>query len=308
MAKMLGLNASETKFAQRAAHLSKADLATQLVVEMTSLQGIMGREYAKLSGEPNEVANALGEQYDRAPASKIGAAISLADRFDSLAGLFAIGLAPTGSADPWALRRAVLSIVETLIAHKVSFSLKSALESAAKLQPLAVESKVIDEAHAFIIGREKAAFLDQSLRYDLVDAVLSARGDDPFMALQSIHQLSRWVAKPDWPQLLDGYARCVRIVRDIKESLPLNIKSDNDQYTQVLHQAYEAAQKSIGPASSIEDFFTALRKLIEPITIFFDKALVMHADRSIRETRQALLQRIWHLADGIVDLTKVEGF
>ncbi len=305
---MLGLKESDLKFAQRAAHLSKADLATQLVVEMTSLQGIMGREYAKLSGEPNEVANAIGEQYDRVPASKIGAAISLADRFDSLAGLFAIGLAPTGSADPWALRRAALSIVETLIAHKVSFSLKRALESAAQLQPLVVESKSIDETQSFIVGREKAAFLDQDLRYDLVDAILSARGDDPFIALHSIQFLTQWAAKPDWFLMLDGYARCVRIVRDIKESLPLNIKSDNDQYTQDLYQAYEAAHKSIGPASSIEDFFTALKKLIEPITIFFDKVLVMHADRSIRETRQALLQRIWHLADGLVDLTKVEGF
>ncbi|HZY45622.1 MAG TPA: glycine--tRNA ligase subunit beta [Anaerolineae bacterium] len=305
---MLGLKESDLKFAQRAAHLSKADLATKLVVEMTALQGILGREYAKLSGEPNEVANAIGEQYDRAPASKIGAAISLADRFDSLAGLFAIGLAPTGSADPWALRRAALNIIETLIAHQVSFSLTSALEAAAQLQPLAVESKSIDEAHAFIIGREKAAFLDQSLRYDLVEAVLSARGDDPFSALQSIQQLSLWVAKPDWPQLLDGYARCVRIVRDITESLPLDIKSDNDQNAQTLYQAYEAAQKSIGPASSIEDFLTALKKMIEPITNFFDKVLVMHDDPSIRETRQALLLRIWHLADGIVDLTKVEGF
>ncbi len=308
IAKMLGLNASETKSAQRAAHLSKADLASQMVIEMTSLQGVMGREYAKLSGEANEVAVAIGEQYDRAPVSMIGAAISLADRFDGLAGLFAIGLAPTGSADPWALRRAALSIVETLIAHKVSFSLKRALEEAAKLQVASVDPKSIVEAHAFIIGREKAAFLDQGLRYDLVDAVLSARGDDPFIASQSIQQLSQWVTKPDWPQVLDGYARCVRIVRDIKEMLPLDIKQDNDQYTRALHQAVEAAQKSIGPASTIEDFFTALKKLIEPITIFFDKVLVMHDDRSIRETRQALLQRIWHLTDGIVDLTKVEGF
>ncbi len=127
------LNVSDTQSAQRAAHLAKADLATQLVVEMTSLQGIMGREYAKMAGENDVVTNALAEQYDRAPESSIGAVISLADRFDSLSGLFAIGLAPTGSADPWGLRRAALGVVETLIKQRVSCSIKTALEASGQV-------------------------------------------------------------------------------------------------------------------------------------------------------------------------------
>jgi glycyl-tRNA synthetase len=305
---MLKLSASELKLAQRAAQLCKADLATQLVVEMTSLQGILGREYAKLSGEPKEVAIAIGEQYDRAPQSPIGAAISLADRFDSLSGLFAIGLAPTGSADPWALRRAALGIVETLIAQQVSFSLRAGLEASAGLQPVKVDAQALADAQAFIVGRERAALLDQGLRYDLVDAVLSTRGNDPFVAKQSIEALSRWATQADWSLMLDGYARCVRIVRDLKETLPLDIKRDNDPQTQALHKAYAAARKTIGPDSSIDEFFKALQKLIPPITTFFDKVLVMHDDASIRQTRQALLQHIWHLADGIVDLSRVEGF
>ncbi|MBI5564417.1 MAG: glycine--tRNA ligase subunit beta [Chloroflexi bacterium] len=302
------LKVSDMPAAQRAAHLAKADLATQLVVEMTSLQGIMGREYAKMAGESDVVANALAEQYDRAPESIIGAAISLADRFDSLSGLFAIGLAPTGSADPWGLRRAALGVVETLIKQRVSFSIRAALEAAAKFQPVAVEGKAIDDAHAFVIGRERAALLDQGLRFDLVEAVLAARGDDPCVAKQSIEALAQWTAKPDWTPMLDGYARCVRIVRDLKETLSLDIAKDSEPQTQVLHAAYEVAQKTIGPQSSIEAFFTALTPLIPAITSFFDKVLVMHEDQSIRQTRQALLQRIWHLADGIVDLTRVEGF
>ncbi len=120
--------------------------------------------------------------------------------------------------------------------------------------------------------------------------------------------LSEWAAKPDWTALLDGYARCVRIVRDIKEALPLDISRDDEPQTQTLYAAYEAAQKSIGPRSSIEGLMNALTPLLPAITAFFDKVLVMHEDQSIRQTRQALLQRIWHLADGIVDLTKVEGF
>ena len=306
--KMLHLAEADAKSAQRAAHLAKADLATQLVVEMTSLQGILGREYAKRSGESDVVAKALAEQYDRAPESIIGAVISLADRFDSLSGLFAIGLAPTGSADPWGLRRAALGVVETLIKQQASCSLRSALAAAAKLQPVTVEAKALNDAHAFLIGRERAALLDQGWRYDLVEAVLAARGDDPFVAKQSIEALTQWAAKPDWPALLDGYARCVRIVRDLPATLPLDISTDDDPYTQALHAAYQTAHQAIGPQSSIEEFLTALTPLIPAIASFFDKALVRHDDRSIRQTRQAVLQHIGRLADGIVDLTKVEGF
>ena len=305
---MLKLNEADTQTAQRAARLSKADLATQMVIEMTSLQGIMGREYAKLSGESDGVANALAEQYDRAPESRVGAVISLADRFDSLSGLFAVGLAPTGSADPWALRRAALGIVETLIKHQAPFSLCAALEAAAKLQPVTVEAKALDDAHAFIVGRERAALLDHGLRYDLVDAVLGARGDNPYTAKQSIEALAQEVAKSDWTTTLDNYARCVRIVRDLKEALPLDIAKDSDPHTQALYRAYEAAHQAIGPQSTIGEFFKALAPMIPTIQTFFDKVLVMHEDQSIRQTRQALLQRIWSLADGIVDLTKVEGF
>jgi len=100
----------------------------------------------------------------------------------------------------------------------------------------------------------------------------------------------------------------VRIVREIKESLPLDSSKDSDPHTQALYQAYVAAQKAIGPQSTIGEFFAALAGLLTPITAFFDKVLVMHEDPASRQTRQALLQHIWHLTDGIVDLTKVEGF
>jgi glycyl-tRNA synthetase len=308
VAAMMKLDDKQIKAAQRAAYLCKADLGSQMVVEMTSLQGVMGREYAKMSGENDAVANALAEQYDRAPESSLGAVISLADRLDSLSGLFAVGLAPTGSADPWALRRAALGIIETVIKHQVSFSLRAALEAAAKLQPVAVEAKALDDAHAFLVGRERAALLDQGLRYDLVDAVLAARGDDPFVAKQSIEALMTEAGKPDWSITLDNYARCVRIVRDLKETLPLDISKDSDPQTQTLYKAYDAAQKAVGPQSSIGALFNALAPLIPAIQSFFDKVLVMHEDPAIRQTRQALLQHIWHLADGIVDLSKIEGF
>ena len=115
-------------FARRAVHLAKADLVTQMVTEMTSLQGIIGREYALRSGEQKDVADAIGEQYQPVPKSKIGLAVALADRIDSLVGLFAAGLAPTGAKDPFGLRRAAIGVVQPLIEHGISFDLREARE------------------------------------------------------------------------------------------------------------------------------------------------------------------------------------
>jgi glycyl-tRNA synthetase len=115
LAPMLGLEADEATFARRAAHLAKADLATKMVVEMTSLQGIMGREYALRSGEAQAVADAIGEQYRPVPQTKPGLAVALADRLDSLVGLFAADLAPTGTMDPFGMRRAAIGVVQPLI-------------------------------------------------------------------------------------------------------------------------------------------------------------------------------------------------
>ncbi|HET7088989.1 MAG TPA: glycine--tRNA ligase subunit beta, partial [Anaerolineae bacterium] len=182
---MLGLSGGDLKVAQRAAHLCKADLVTQMVIEFTSLQGIMGREYARTSGESSAVAEAIFEHYlprfagDRLPQSKAGIAVGLADRLDSLVGLFAIGLAPTGSTDPWALRRAALGVVQVLVDRQISFSLRRGLELAARVQPVEVKDRVIDDVIGFIAGRQRVLLLDQGYRYDAVDAVLAARADDP---------------------------------------------------------------------------------------------------------------------------------
>jgi len=126
---MLGLEADEATFARRAARLAKADLATKMVVEMTSLQGIMGCEYALRSGENRAVADAIGEQYQPVPKTKPGLAVALADRLDSLVGLFAVGLAPTGTKDPFGLRRAAIGVVQPLIEHNIDFDLQAALKS-----------------------------------------------------------------------------------------------------------------------------------------------------------------------------------
>jgi len=314
IAAMLQLSEQEAQFASRAAHLCKADLATQMVVEITSLQGVMGREYALRQGEPRQVAQAIFEHYlpryagDQLPESLPGIVVGLADRLDSLVGLFAVGLAPTGSADPFALRRAALGIVQVLVEKNLSLSLREMLQAAAEVQPVPVSDEVIAQAHDFIVGRLRVLLTEQGWRYDLVEAALAARGDDPCRARQAVEQLTAWAARPDWNDLLSNYARCVRITREFKELFPLDIRRDPEPGTQALYQAYQPVAARITPQSSVDEFFTAFMPMVPVIFKFFVDVLVMAQDQTVRETRLALLQRIAALPQGIVDLSQVEGF
>src|SRR5262249_51890340 len=153
------LSEAETQTARAAAQIAKADQATRMVVEMTSLEGIMGREYALLEGQPPAVADAILEHYlprytgDKTPQSKPGVLLALADRLDSLVGLFAVGLAPTASADPFALRRAALGVVQILLAREISLDLRVLIDLVAKTQPVPVSDQVKADVLTFIGGR-----------------------------------------------------------------------------------------------------------------------------------------------------------
>ncbi len=317
LAGMLGLDEAETKTAVRAAHLCKADLATQMVVEFTSLQGVMGREYGLRSGEPPEVAQAIFEHYlprfagDGLPQSRAGLVVGLADRLDSLAGLFAVGLAPTGSADPYGLRRAALGLVQNLIAAGLPFSIRKGLEIAARLLPVECPPEAVAAAWEFVVGRLRVHLREQGYRYDVVEAVLAERGDDPHRAHVATEQLSRWVEREDWPRVLDNYARCVRITRDFEEQFPLDPARFVHPAEEVLYAAYQQAQEQVTPESPVDVFLTAFLPLVDPIDRFFAKesgVLVMAEDRRLRENRLALLQHVAALARGVVDLSWLEGF
>ena len=310
----LDLNPEEQAVLARAAHLAKADLATQLVVELTSLQGLMGREYARLSGEPEAVAVAIWESYlprsasDGSPESKSGLALGLADRIDSLMGLFAVGLAPTGSADPYQLRRAALGIVQNLIALEVALPLRPLLARSAAGMPVPVDEAVQDQVASFITERLRGWLRDRGLRYDVIDAVLAERGDDPYRAYRAAVQLGAWVERDDWMDLLNAYGRCIRIVRDQPQRFSYTPGADPEPATVALGEAYQAIQAQITPASDIDRLMTALHTLIPAINRFFDDVLVMHEDPALRAGRLGLLQDLWDLSKGIVDVTRLEGF
>ena len=327
LAEMVGLDDEETGISKRAAHLCKADLVTQMVVEFTSLQGVIGQEYSLKSGEDPAVGEAIFEHYlprfagDAPPRTRPGLVVGLANRLDSLAGLFAVGLTPTGSADPYHLRRDALGVVQNLIAHQLPFSVREGLTAAARLLPVEVFPPPrggegpgegwLSAALDFVVERLRGTLREQGFRYDVVDGVLAARGDDPFRARQAVEELSRWVERDDWSLILDNYARCVRITRDFGERLPLDPTRFVQPAEEELYTAYQEAQAQVTPQSTVDEFLTAFLPLVDVIDRYFAResgVLVMAEDRALRENRLAQLQHIATLAEGIVDLSRLEGF
>ncbi|MGQ9815714.1 MAG: glycine--tRNA ligase subunit beta, partial [Candidatus Roseilinea sp.] len=306
--------------ARAAARLCKADLATSMVVEITALQGVMGREYylrqhPQRTPEDVAIAEAIFEHYlpryagDKRPATLPGLIVGLADKLDSIAGLFAVGLAPKGSADPFALRRAAIGIVQNLIAAGQSFSLREGLEQAARLLPVQISPDALNAAHTFIVERARQQLLDEGFRYDIVDAVLAKQGDDPWRARRNVIQLSEWARRADWQQTLAAYSRCARIIKSAKQrddAQPAVAYQDEEPASQALAAALDALPPA--PYRDVDEMMYCLSRLTEPITSFFDKVLVMAEDEAARRSRLALVGRVVGLADGVADLSRLEGF
>jgi glycyl-tRNA synthetase len=314
LASMLGLSAEESAVAGRAAELCKADLATKMVVEMTSLQGSMGRFYALRSGESQDVAEAIFEHYlprtagDRVPQSLAGLVVGLADRLDTLTGLFAAGLAPTGAKDPFAQRRAALGLVAALIGCEQDLDLRAALSLAAEHLPIPATRESQAACLTFVIERLRNLLLEKGLRYDIVDAVLAAQGHNPAGAARAVSELAAWVARPDWHSILPAYARCVRITRDQPERYPLDAGLFSEPAERELFEALQKAQVAPRRPGSVDDFLAALLPMIPSINRFFDDVLVMDEAERTRHNRLGLLQQISSLADGVADMSRLEGF
>ncbi|MCZ2126772.1 MAG: glycine--tRNA ligase subunit beta [Anaerolineales bacterium] len=301
----LGLEADQAIFARRAAHLMKADLVTQMVTEMTSLQGIIGGEYALRSGEQADVAKAIGEQYQAVPKSKAGLVIALADRLDSLVGLFAAGLAPTGAKDPFGLRRAAIGVVQPLIEHAVQFNLSDAIQKSAATQPIEVSAETQNQILDFIAGRLSVVLKDMGYKHDQVEAILAEQSGNPAACVWSLNQLSEWTKREDWQLILAAFARCARITRDQKQIFQVDEKlfvekEEKDLFAQV---------KIISSQPfSVQGFLKVIVKLTPAINAFFDKVMVMAEDQKLRENRLGLLQKIVSRSKGVADFSKLDGF
>jgi glycyl-tRNA synthetase len=314
LAEDMGLSSEERQIALRAAHLSKADLATQMVVEMTSLQGEMGREYAQRQGEPPGVAEAIFEHHlprfagDQLPASRPGWIVGMADRLDTLMGLFAAGLQPTGARDPYAMRRTAIGLVQILLKQSIRFDLRQALKQAAEGLPIEPQKAEQEACLDFIITRQQTYMLNEGYPYDAIEAVLAEQGHDPAGAEQAVRELEQWRKRKNWLEILQAYARCARITRDIETIYELNPKDFIEEETRALYAALEQVEDSSLAPGSVDDVLVAFEPLIPVINTFFDEVLVMTDDDKLRTNRLALLQRIVALTQGVADMSRLEGF
>ncbi len=311
---LLGINSTDMAIAEQAAFLAKADLATQVVVEMTSLQGTMGREYALRGGYPAAVADAIYEHWlprgagDRLPQSDAGALLSIADRLDSLVGLFAVGLAPQATADPYGLRRAALGIVQILAARHIDVDLARAAELAAEEQPVEVTREVLDQVVEFIGGRLRSWLEEQDWPRDVIAAVLAAQASNPARAVTAIRELTDWVKRPDWEPILDSFARCVRITRAETERFEVNPALLAEEPEKALYAVYQAASAKLRPEDNIDGFLSAFAPMQPAISAFFDRVLVNADDPAVRRNRLGLLQAISAMQRGRADLSALSGF
>jgi glycyl-tRNA synthetase beta chain len=301
-----------------AARLSKCDLVTEMVGEFPTLQGIMGKEYARLDGHPEEVCMAIREQYlparaaDELPSSSIGALIGLADRMDTIGGCFAIQLEPTGTADPFALRRHALAIIRILermawhisLGESVGMAL-SILKEDIEFDEELVQGKVL----GFFRERYKNAMLRAGYESDLIDAVISVRFDHIHQLRQRIDQLKRFITEsPDFESLALTFKRVTNILKNQEALLTVNPDQFKERCESRLWEAYQDLKDEVYRLVEEGEFFEALNVLVrlrKPVDAFFDGVEIMtKEDPQLKDNRIALLQNLAHLFLNLADFSK----
>jgi len=310
----LGLSAKDKKVAVRAAQLCKADLVTNLVVEMTSLQGTVGKYYALRDGEDLPTAQAIEDHYlprqagGTSPKSKPGLVVGLADRLDSLVGLFSVDMPPTGTKDPFGLRRAAIGLVQNLMHWNLDVDLRKSIKLASSFQPIAVTPDQQLACFNFIVGRLQNILLEKGYRHDVVKAVLAEQGFNPSASLNEVIELSKWVEKDEWSTILPAFSRCVRITRDIPEAFIIKPEKLIMDEERALFTSVEKAAPIVVKASTINVLLNEIEQMVPNINKFFENVLVMDKDTAVKENRLAILQKISTLSAGIADLSQLEGF
>jgi glycyl-tRNA synthetase beta chain len=321
---------ADVKKAKRAALLCKADLLTEMVGEFPELQGTMGRYYAEEQGEDEAVAHAIEDHYrpkgpdDLVPSDPVAVAVALADKIDTLVGFWAVGEKPTGSKDPYALRRAALGIVRLVLENGIRLSLLETTKAAAAgLIEASTRDAVVNRKQlpvdllAFFADRLKVQLREQGARHDLVDAVFALEGqDDLLLIVRRVEALGQFLDSEDGKNLLAGYKRATNIIR-IEE------KKDNRHYAgapqtklyrqpeeKALASAIATAETEAARAIEKEDFVAAMRamaKLRPAVDAFFDKVTVNVEEKTLRENRLKLLNQIREATRAVADFSKIEG-
>ena len=316
IADAIGANEQDKKDAVRAAKLAKADLVTGMVTEFTELQGVMGREYALLDGETKAVAQAIDEHYmprfagDSQPASVAGRIVSLADKIDTIVGTFSRGLIPTGSQDPFALRRQALGIVNMLKEAQYHISLSQLVAKAMELLKIVdagQQAKLQNDVADFMKLRLKNVLADAGIRYDVVDAVFVTVDDiyGVFLRAQAVNE----AVKQDMEKTIQAFVRTGNIARkaeDVQAAVEADLLAE--QVEKDLCKAYEAAASKVEKEIAAQDYAGAiatLSQLAAPIDAFFDGVMVMDKDEKIKNNRLGLLKLVDNLVCQVADFSKI---
>jgi glycyl-tRNA synthetase beta chain len=316
---------------RRAARLAKADLLTEVVGEFPELQGLMGKYYALAQGEDASVAAACEEHYkplgpaDRVPTNPVAVAVALADKIDTLVGFWFEEEKPTGSKDPFALRRAALGVIRLVLPNDLRLGLESLIKSswhqhaqrATGVKPASKMEVLIPELLSFFADRLKIQLREQGARHDLVDAVFALeRQDDLLLIVRRVEALGKFLDTEDGKNLLAGYKRATNIIRieEKRDAREYVGRPDPSLYRQseerALASAIETAKAEASAAVAREDFeaaMLAMAKLRPHVDTFFDKVTVNVEDKQLRENRLKLLNEIREATRTVADFSRIEG-
>ena len=308
----------DTGLAQRAGLLSRCDLVTEMVYEFADMQGIMGRYQAKRDGEPDELACAMEEIYlprfsgDKLPATKTGIAIALADRLDTLTGIFGIGLKPSGTKDPFALRRASLGIIRILRKHSLTLNIPDLIDNACKLHGNSITSlDVRNEVNTYILERLKGEFTDEGYSVGLVNSVASVQPASLPDFEQRIEAVSEFSKLDEADNLAAANKRIHNILRKNSETLPESTDpalfenpAETDLFNVITEK--ESAIEPLIKANNYKGILSTLATLKQPVDTFFDDVMVMTDDDAVRLNRLSLLQRVTGLFLLVADVSVLQ--
>lgn len=300
---------------RRCALLCKTDLVTGMVIEFTELQGVMGREYALLDGEKPEVATGIFEHYlprfagDALPATTIGRIVGIGDKLDNICATFSRGLAPTGSQDPYALRRQALGVINILLDANYHISLAKIIAGTLYLLDIKPEEtgKLVPQIMEFFKQRLRNLLMDQGIRYDVIDAVFADKRNDDMVDLAvRCKALAAYVEAGNAEPLVQVSVRVSNLCKKIEKEVAISGALFKDESENKLHEVVAAVSKEIIPEIVMYDYAAVLKageKVIEPVNAFFDNVMVMDEDENVKNNRLAMLEEVRGIVNAVGDLS-----
>jgi glycyl-tRNA synthetase beta chain len=304
----------DKEIAQRAGLLSKTDLLSEMVGEFADLQGIMGGYYALNDGESKEVSVAIREHYqprfagDSLPSTDAGIAVSLADKMDTLTGIYGIGQGPTGSKDPYALRRTALGMLRILLEAKIELNLKSLIDFSLSLHLKEVDRKCAGDIYNFMMDRLKAYYRDANIDTNIYEAVLAVSPDSPLDFHYRIDALNEFTQSADSKSLIEANKRIANILKDSDEKLEeLNSNMLLEDSEKILYKATESLTKELSGSKNYKEIMKSLLNLKDSIDSFFDNVMVNAEDDKVKSSRLALIRRVRHLFLSVADISHLSS-